>query len=371
MRKGLFKRLPRAQGEKRGQGACTRGNWLSHTAPEPPGSETHSWVPGSTGQSFRRERVPLGLSAENPSVGTLTQLRCFGNMEGNRNSISSLTFCKEICDQTFSTNMWPDNSTFKTWRSWHPVPSLPGKKMGKQWKNCDRLYFLGLQNHCRWWLHPWNEKTLAPWKKSYDQPRQHVKSRDITLPTKVYLVKAMVFPVVMYGCESWTIKKADYQRIDALELWCWKRLLRVPWTARSNQSILKEISPESSLEGLMPKLQNFGHLMRRIDSLEKTWCRERWKAGGEGDNRGWDGWMASLTQRTWVWANSGSWWWTGKPGMLQSKGLQRVSHNWANELNWTDVTRNWILSKTRPVPSLWSSGWYWADPRVCVSCGKR
>ena len=100
-----------------------------------------------------------------------------------------------------------------------------------------------------------------------------LKSRDITLPTKVHLVKAMVFPVVMYGCESWTIKKVEHQRIDAFELWCWRRLLRVPWTAkRSNQSILKEISPEYSLEGLMLKLklQYFGHLMSRTDSLEKT-----------------------------------------------------------------------------------------------------
>ena len=99
------------------------------------------------------------------------------------------------------------------------------------------------------------------------------KSRDITLPTKVHLVKAMVFPVVMYGCERWTIKKTEHQRIDAFELWCWRRLLRVPWTARrSNQSILMEISPECSLEGLMlkSKLQYFGHLMRRADLLEKT-----------------------------------------------------------------------------------------------------
>ena len=99
-----------------------------------------------------------------------------------------------------------------------------------------------------------------------------LKSRDITLPTKVHLVKAMVFPVVMYGCESWTVKKAEHRRIDAFELWCWRRLLRVPWTARtSNQSILKEISPEYSLEGLMLKLklQYFGHLMRRTNSLEK------------------------------------------------------------------------------------------------------
>ena len=114
---------------------------------------------------------------------------------------------------------------------------------------------------------------LAPWKKSYDQPRQLIKSRDITLSTKVCLVKALVFPVVMYGCESWIIKKAECRRIDACELWCWRRLLWVPWTARrSDQSIIKEISPEYSLEGLMLKLklQYFGHLMQRTDSLGKT-----------------------------------------------------------------------------------------------------
>ena len=111
---------------------------------------------------------------------------------------------------------------------------------------------------------------LTPWKKSYDQSRGN---RDITLSTKAHLVKAMVFPMVMYGCESWTVKKAEQRRIDAFELWCWRRLLRVPWTARrSNQSILKEISPGISLEGMMLKLklQYFGHLMRRVDSLEKT-----------------------------------------------------------------------------------------------------
>ena len=115
-----------------------------------------------------------------------------------------------------------------------------------------------------------------------------LKSRDITLLTKVYLVKAMVFPVVMYGCESWTIKKAKCQRVDTFELWCWRRLLRVPWTARrSIQTILKEISPEYSLEGLMLKLklQYSGHLMQRTDSFEKTLCWERLKAGGEGDDK--------------------------------------------------------------------------------------
>ena len=128
-----------------------------------------------------------------------------------------------------------------------------------------------------------------------------LKSRNIALPTKVHLVKAVVFPVVMYGCESWTIKKAERPRIDTFELWCWRRLLRVPWTARkSNQSILKEISPEYSLEGLLLKLklQYFGHLMWRMTRWERPWCWERLKAGGEGDDRGWDGWMASPTQWT-------------------------------------------------------------------------
>ena len=114
---------------------------------------------------------------------------------------------------------------------------------------------------------------LTPWRESYDQPRQHIQKQRHYFANKVHLVKVMVFPVVMYGCESWTIKKAKRQRIGAFEPWCWSRLLRVPWTARrSNQSILKAISPEYSLEGLMlkVKLRYFGHLMRRVDSLEKT-----------------------------------------------------------------------------------------------------
>ena len=167
------------------------------------------------------------------------------------------------------------------------------------------------------------------------------KSRNITLPTKVCLVKAMVFSVVMYGCESWMVKKAECQRIDAFELWCWIRLLRVLWTERrSNQSILKETSPGCSLEGLMLKLklQYFGHLMRRVDSLERPWCWEGLGAGGERDDRGWDGWMASLTRWTWVWVNSGSWYWTGRPGMLRFMGSRRVGHDGANEMNWTELT---------------------------------
>ena len=142
----------------------------------------------------------------------------------------------------------------------------------------------------------------------------------------------------MYGCESWTVKKAERRRIDAFELWCWRRLLRVPWTARrSNHSILK-ISPGISLEGMMLKLklQYFGHLMWRVDSLENLWCWEGLGAEREGDNRGWDGWMASPTWWTWVSVNSGSWWWTRRPGVLRFMGSQKVGHDWATDLNWSE-----------------------------------
>ena len=160
-----------------------------------------------------------------------------------------------------------------------------------------------------------------------------LKSTDITLPTKVCLVKAMVFP---HGCESRTIKKAEGWRIDTFELWCWRRLLRVPWAARRcNQSILKEINPEHSLQGLMLKLklQYLGHLMWRTDPLENTLMlgkTESWR------RRGWQRmrfWMASPTRWPWLWVSSGSWWLTGKPGVLQSMGSQRVRHDWVTELN--------------------------------------
>ena len=144
---------------------------------------------------------------------------------------------------------------------------------------------------------------------------------------------SLVFIVVMYRYESWTIKKPERQRIDAFELWCWRRLLKAPWTARRlNQSIPKEISPEYSLEGLILKLQYLGHLSEELTHWKRPWCWERLKAGGEGENRGWDGWMASLTRWTWVWASSGHWWWTGRPGALQSMGLQ--SRTWLR--NWTE-----------------------------------
>ena len=132
-----------------------------------------------------------------------------------------------------------------------------------------------------------------------------LKSTDITLPTKVCMVKPMIFPVVTYKYENWAIKKAKCWKIDAFELWCWRGLLQIPWTARSNQSILKEINTEYSLKGLMLKLQYFGHPMWWANSLEKTLMLGKIRARGEGGNRGWDSWMTSLTQWTRVWANSG------------------------------------------------------------------
>ena len=166
-----------------------------------------------------------------------------------------------------------------------------------------------------------------------------LKSRDITLPTKICIVKAMVFPVAMYGCESWTTKKAECRRMDAFELWCWRRLLRVPWTARrSNQSILKGISPEYSLEGRCWSWNSnpLATWCEEVTHWKRPWCWGRLKAGRKGDNRGWDSWMTSLlvhlTWWIWVWVGSGSWWWTGRSGVLQSMGLQRVGHDWATEL---------------------------------------
>ena len=166
------------------------------------------------------------------------------------------------------------------------------------------------------------------------------KSIDITLPTKVRLVKAMVFPVVMYRCESWTVKKAEHRRSDAFELWCWRRLLRVPWNARrSNQFILKEINCGISLERMMLKLK-FQYLATSREEWthwKRLWCWEGLGSGGEGDDWGWDGWMVSLTWWMWVWVNSGRWWWTGRPGVLRFVASQRVRHNWATELNWTEL----------------------------------
>ena len=157
-----------------------------------------------------------------------------------------------------------------------------------------------------------------------------LKSRDITLPTKVCLVKAMVFPVVMYGCGSWTVKKAEHQRIDAFELWFWRRLLRVPWTARrSSQSILKEISLGVHWKDWCWSWNSspLATWCKELTHWKRPRCWERLREGGEGEDRGWDGWMASPTQWTSVWVNSGSLWWTGRPAVLQCMGSPRVGHD--------------------------------------------
>ena len=177
-------------------------------------------------------------------------------------------------------------------------------------------------------------------RKAMTNPDSILKIKDIVLPTNVCIVKAMVFPVVVYGCRSWTIKKAEHWRTDAFELCCWRRLLRAPWTARrSNQSILKEISPEYSLEGLMLKLklQYIVYLMRRTDSFEKTLMLgkiEGERRRGQQRMRWLDGITDSMA---WVWINSRNWWWTGRLGVLHSMGLPRVGPNWVTELNWTDL----------------------------------
>ena len=180
--------------------------------------------------------------------------------------------------------------------------------MEKQWKHWETL-FSWAPKLLQMVTAALKFKDACPWKKSYDKPRQFIKKQrhyfaNEGLSSQSYVLFCFVlfcfFPVVMYRCVNWTIKNAEYPRIDAFGLWCWRRLLRVPWAAsRSNRSIIKEISSDYSLEGLMLKLKllHFGHLMQRADTvLMGPWCLERLRAGGEGDNRGWDGWMASPTR---------------------------------------------------------------------------
>ena len=206
--------------------------------------------------------------------------------------------------------------------------------MGNRWGNSGWIFFfpskITAHSDCNHEI----KRGLLLGRKVMTNLDSILKIRDITFATKVCLVKAMVFPVIMYGCECGTIKKAEHWRIDAFELWCWRRLLRVP---------CKEIQP------VYPKGNQSWIFIGRTDVEAETpilwppdaksWligkdpdAGKGWRWGGEGDDRGWDGWMASLSQQTWVWVNSGSWWWMGRPGMLQSMGSQRVRHNWVNEL---------------------------------------
>ena len=202
--------------------------------------------------------------------------------------------------------------------------------MGKQWKQWLTLLFWTPKSLQMLTAAMKLKRYLLLGRKMMTNLDSILKIREITLPTKVYLVKAMVFPVATYGCESWSVKKAECS-IDDFEPWCWRRLLRVPWTARrSNQSILKEISPGCSLKWLKLKLKRkyFGHLLW-------SWLIGKDPDAGKdwGQEERWDGWMASPTQWTWVWVNSKSWWWTGRPGVLRFIGPQRLGQDWVTELN--------------------------------------
>ena len=175
--------------------------------------------------------------------------------------------------------------------------------MGKQWKQWLTLFW-GAPKSLQIVTAAMKIKEITPWQESYDQPRQHIKKQRHYFANKFPSSQSLVLPVVMYGYESWTIKKAEHQRIDAFELWCWRRLLNVPWTARSsNQSILKEISPEYSLEGLcwFWNSNTLTTWCKQLTHLKRPSHWERLRAGGEWDDRGWDGWMASLSQWIWVW----------------------------------------------------------------------
>ena len=214
--------------------------------------------------------------------------------------------------------------------------------MGKQWKQCQTF------GAAKWLQMVTAAMKLkdTPWKESYDQPRQQRHY----FANKGSSSQGYGFSTSMYGRESWDCEESFKRRkIDAFELWCWRRLLRVPWTARrSNQSILKEISPGCSMEGLMLKLklQYFGE---ELTHWKRPWCWEGLGAG-EGADRGWDGWMASLTRWTWAWVNSGSWWWTGRPGVLRFMGPRRVGHDW--RLGW--AVKSKVPSSLTSAHHLWS-----------------
>ena len=216
--------------------------------------------------------------------------------------------------------------------------------------NCERLYFLGLQSHADSDCSHEIKRHLLLWRKVLTNLDSILKSRHITLTTKVHLVRAIVFPAIMYVCERWTINKAEHQIIDNFGLWCWRRLLRVPWTARrSNQSILKDISPEYSLDRQSWgwKSSTLASWCKELTHWKRPWCWERLREGAERDDRGWDGWMASLTQWTWVWVNCKSRWWKGRPGVLQSWGRKELDMRDWTKSNWTEISLAVLLEHSQ------------------------
>ena len=210
--------------------------------------------------------------------------------------------------------------------------------MGKQWKQWLTLFF-GLQNHYRWWLQPWNEKMLTPWKESYDQPRQHIKKQRHCFVNKVPSSQGYGFSsshVCMWeleGEESWALKNWYFWTV-VLE-----KTLEIPLNCKEIQAV----HPKGDQSWVFNwkgwcynwNANTLATWCKELTHLKRPWCWERLRAGGEGDDRRWDGQMASPTQWRWVWVNSRSWWWTGRPGMLWFMGPQRVGHDWATELNWT------------------------------------
>ena len=207
--------------------------------------------------------------------------------------------------------------------------------MGKQWKQWQTLFFfwskITADGDCSHEI----KRHLLLGRKVMTNLDSILKSRDITLPTKVHLVKAMVFPMVMYECESCTVKEAKRRKIDAFELWCWRRLLRVPCQQGDSTSL----SWRRSVLGVHWKdwswSWNSNTLATSCEELthwKRPWCWVGLGEGGEGDDRGWGGWIASPTRWTWVWVNSGSWWWTGRPDVLRFLRSQRVGHDWVTEL---------------------------------------
>ena len=216
------------------------------------------------------------------------------------------------------------------------------------------MMFLNEIKHIGEWMWILFLLYLASWKKSYDQRRQHMKKQRHFFTNKGLSSRSYGFSSSRVWMWSWSVKKAECWRTDAFELWYWK-LLRVPWTPRrSNQSILKEISPDIHWKdwGWSRNANTLAAWCEELSHLKRPWCWERWKSG-EGDNRGWDGWMASPMRWIWIYVDSRSWWWTGRPGMLQSLWSQRVGHDWVTELNWylclddahmgNDFVGKWLL----------------------------